>query len=256
MDFAFITDEEVRTKAEEENKAELKELNESITAKIEEAVVGLKSKNEELLGEKKTVQEKLATFKDITDPVKALEALTFINENEEAQMIKDGRFNELMDKRTSQMKIDHDTAVTDLADKLLEMTDGKGKYKGLYETKMLDDAMRAVAIKAGVVPGAINDVLRRAKELFTLGTDGTVEARTADNKLLKNEDGNVVTPTVWVESLKPDSSHYWPSSEGAGAVGGNIAGDADLTEKLAQLSKDGKMAQYRVLRDKMKAGKM
>lgn len=252
MDFTFIEDADLRAQAEEGNKAELKELNEGIDTKISDAIAGLKNKNEELLGEKKLVQEKLATFKDITDPEKALEALTFINENEEAQMIKDGRFNELMDKRTSQMKIDHDTAVTDLADKLIEMTDGKGKYKGLYQTKMLDDAMRAVAIKAGVLPGAIDDVLLRAKSVFTLGTDGTVEARTTDNKLLKNEDGNVVTPTVWVEGLKVGSQHYWPSSEGAGAVGGNITGDADTTERLATLSKAGKMAEYRVLRNKMR----
>ena len=56
MDFSFIEDKDLRAKAEEGNKAELKELNENITTKVEEAIVGLKSKNGELLGEKKTIQ--------------------------------------------------------------------------------------------------------------------------------------------------------------------------------------------------------
>jgi len=251
MKFDFIEDEGLRKQAEEAYDAEVKANTEDIDSKISIAVAGLQSKNEELLGEKKTIQEKLQKFADIEDPVKALEALTFINESEEAQMIRDGKFDELLEKRTSTMRLDHDNAVTALADKLEEMTTGKGKYKGLYQTKMMDDALREVATKAGVRAEAVTDVLLRAKTMFALGTDGSVEARDAAGKLLKNEDGNVITPSVWLESMKETSPHYWPSSEGSGARGGNITGDADTTEKLAALAKKGDMVGYRKLRTAM-----
>ena len=252
MDFNFITDEDLRKQATEAYEAEQKSNVEDIDAKINSAIEGLKSKNTELLGEKKVIQEKLQKFAEIKDPEEAIKALKFINESEEAQMIRDGKFDELLEKRTSTMRLDHDNAVTTLADKLNDMTSGKDKYKGLYQTKIMDDALRAVAVKAGVRSEAITDVLLRAKDIFQLGADGSVEARTTDGKLLKNDDGNVVTGSVWIESLKESSPHYWPSSEGAGAIGGNITGDADLTEKLAGLAKSGNMKAYRALRDKTK----
>jgi len=54
--------------------------------------------------------------------------------------------------------------------------------------------------------------------------------------------------------LKVTSPHYWPSSEGVGAVGGNITNSADLTAKLADYAAKGMMNEYRALRAKMKAG--
>ena len=251
MDFGFIEDADLRAKAEEGNVAELKELNESIDSKISEAIAGLQAKNDELIGEKRSVQEKLATFKDISDPEKEIEALKFINENEEVQLIKDGKIEEVIDKRTSQMKLDHATAVTDLADKLDEITTESGKYKGLYETKIMDDSLREVAARAGVRQEAVIDILLHAKSLFTLGTDGQPEARTTDGKLVKNEAGDVITPSVWIEGLKDTSPHYWPTSVGADAKGGNITGDADTTEKLAAFAKSGNMTAYRELRNRM-----
>ncbi len=205
MKFDFIEDEALRKTAEEAYNAEVKANTEDIDSKISEAVAGLKTKNEELLGEKKTIQTQLQRFADISDPEEAIKALKFINESEEAQMIRDGKFDELLEKRTSTMRLDHDNSITELADKLEEVTAGKSKYKGLYQTKIMDDSLREVANKAGVRPEAVTDVLLRAKTLFQLGQDGSVEARDSGGKLLKNEDGNVITPSVWLESMKETS---------------------------------------------------
>ena len=103
MDFSFIEDEALRTQAEEAYEADKKANGEDIESKINEAIEGLQSKNEELLGEKKTIQEKLQKFADIEDPEKALEALKFINESEEAQMIRDGKFDEHVEERRAQL---------------------------------------------------------------------------------------------------------------------------------------------------------
>jgi len=249
--FEFIEDEAVRAKAVEAYDVQLKEVTDGVQGKIDEAITGLQNKNQELLGEKKTIQEKLATFANIDDPEKALEALKFINENEDAQLIKDGRVSELIEKRTSTMRIDHDTAIKDLADKLEEASGGQVKYKGLYETKVMDDALRAVSMQAGVRQEAVVDILLRAKDLFTLDSKGVVEARDSGGNLRKNDDGNVMTPAVWLEDLKASSPHFWPPSEGSGATGAHITIDADTTAKLADLAKKGDMNGYRKLRKAM-----
>lgn len=252
--FDFIEDTELREQAQTALDAQLKEVNDGIQDKVDAAVEGLKGKNTELLSEKKTFQEKLAKFSDISDPEKALEALSFLQENEDAQLIKAGRVDEVIAKRTSQMKIDQDAALSDLADKLVNAETSSKEFKGLYESKIMDDELRAVAHKAGIRSEAITDILLRARNIFSLGADGSVEARDSKNALVKNDDGVVVSPGVWMESLKTSSPHYWPTSEGAGAIGSSIAGDVDTTAKLVELAKKGDMAGYRLLRGKMASG--
>ncbi len=251
MDFTFIEDEELRTQAEEAYTISMQTVTEGIQTKIDAAIEGLQNKNVELLGEKKAVQEKLAKFADITDPEKALEALKFINENEDAQLIKDGKIGEIIERRTSTMRIEHENALTDLAEKLESSLTGETHYKGMYETKVMDDAMRAVAVTAGVRAEAVPDILLRAKSMFSLDDKGEPEARDSGGKLKKNDDGNVMTPGVWLEDLKVTSPHYWPTSRGSGAVGGNLGADADTTAKLADLVAKNDMAGYRALRAKM-----
>lgn len=249
--FEFIKDEAERVKAVEEYEAQIQAVTADVDSKINEAVQGLQNKNQELLGEKKSIQEKLAKFSDITDPEKALEALKFINENEDAQLIRDGKVGELIEKKTSVMRIEHNNAIKELADKLEAASKGEETFKSLYETKVMDDSLREVCISAGVRPEAITDVLLRSKEIFSLDKDNAVEARDGKGGLKKNAAGDVLTPAVWMEELKTTSPHYWPSSEGAGAVGGNITGDADTTAKLAEYAKRGDMVNYRKLRASM-----
>jgi hypothetical protein len=251
--FEFIEDEELRQQAIDQYEASIKETTESIDTKIEEAVAGLKAKNEELLGEKKSIQEKLAQFSKITDPGKAIEALEFLQENEDAQLIKEGKVDELVEKRVSNLRLEHEKQVDQLRQQLEEIVHAKEHYESQFKTKIMDDAMREIAVKAGIRAEAISDVLMRSKQVFSLAEDGTLEARGSDGKLLKNDKGNVVTPIVWLEGLKESAPHYWPSSEGVGATGGSINSDADLTEKLAEFARKGDMKGYRTLRDKMKS---
>jgi len=250
--FDFITDEAVRAKAEETFNKQIEEVNKSVSSKIEEAVAGLQSKNTELLSEKKSFQEKLAKFAEITDPEKALEALKFINENEDAQLIRDGKVNELIEKKTSQMRIDHETALKVLQEQLAETSNMATTYKSQFEKKMIDDSLREFAIKAGVRSEALVDVLSRGGHVFKLANDGTVEARDAKGNLLKNDEGNVVTPSVWIEGLKTGSPHYWPPSTGADARGGGYGDNSDVMTKLAEYAKAGKMKEFNELRAKMK----
>lgn len=255
--FDFITDADLRAKAESEHKKSLESTKNELTTAFEtrlgEETQGMRAKMDELLNEKKTLAEK---FKDITDPQAALEALKFINDNADAQLIKDGRVDELIQKKTTALRQEHEATVNELTKQVKELSEGKGKYKGLFQTKVIEDALRDAAIKAGVRMEAVPDVLMRGRGVFSLGSNYEVEARDGKGNLKKTSDDMVLTPVLWINSLKTEAPHYWPGSEGAGASGGGAGGGGDIEEELARLAEKGDMVGYRKLREKQLQGKV
>lgn len=255
--FDFLEDADARLKAEEAHQAALNEsvqtaLKEKLDDAVNNAVSGLKKKNDELLSEKKKIAETLKNFENL-DPEKAREALKFLEENENAKLLKEGKIEELLAKQTTQMREDHEAKMAEMAKKLEESNNNSHLYKTKYEQKMVEDSIRSAALKAGVRPEALEDVLTRGGNVFSLGEDGSVEARDKNGKLVKTADDMVLTTENWVEGLKKTAPHYWPGSEGAGGLGGEGGGGMDdLTAAMNDAAKKGDMVKYRKLREKHK----
>ncbi len=253
MDFAFIEDEAVRAQAVTAYQESLKTaVATAVATQVAEAVSGLKAKNDELLNEKKTIQEKLKLFGDIEDPVKAKEALKFFQESTEAQMIKDGRIDELISMKTAAFRADVEAKVKELENTIQVKGQEATTYKSRFEKKMVEDHLREIALRAGVLPSAIPDVLLRGGTVFSLGASGEVEARDGENKLKQTADGMILTSDKWVAGLKESSPHYWPPSKSGGLGGPGGGDDGDIQAKLADLAAKGDMVGYRKLRDKVK----
>lgn len=252
-DFTFIEDADLREKVENAHKLEVDELTVNLTGAhktaTEEAVSGLKTKNAEILDEKKTLQETAKLFEGI-DPAKAKVALEFHEKNKDAEFLKDGTVEELIEKKTSQLTSDHEAVMTELSGKLKTAQEHGTNYQTLFESKVIDDGLKEEAIKQGVRPEALNDVVMRGRGVFSLDDSKQIEARDADGKLATTEDKKVLTPKNWIKGLKDTSPHYWPGSEGAGAQGGLGGSDSDYTAKLADLAAKGDNDGYRALRDK------
>ncbi len=252
-DFTFIEDTDIRERVENAHKLEVDELTVNLTnsakTQVDEAVSGLKTKNAEILGEKKTLQESLKKFDGINvDTVKT--ATDFYEKNKDAEFLKDGTVEELIEKKTSQLMSDHETVVTELSGKLTVAETHGTTYQTLFESKVIDDGLRAEAIKQGVRSEAVEDIILRGRGIFSLDDSKQIEARDNEGKLSVTEDKKVLNPKNWIEGLKDTSPHYWPGSEGAGAEGGLGGNDSDHTTKLAELAAKGDMKGYRVLRDK------
>ena len=257
--FDFIEDEATKTKVQEAHDEALKiikdDLSNDYKAKLDEEVTGLKAKNEELLGKNKEYKTRADLFEGM-DHEAAKEALELVEKNEDIKLIKDGKIDELVDQKTSQMRSDHEAAIGELNSKLVSQTERADKFEGLYNIKTVDDALREVAVKAGVRDTAITDVLLRGRGIFSVAEDGSVEARGADGKLLKTDDEKILTTTNWVESLKTVSPHYWPESEGAGAGRGRGAtgNPNDIDSQMTAAAEKGDYATYRALKAKKAKG--
>ena len=254
--FDFIEDKDVREKAEAAHTAgvtaEVKTqveagLGDAVSKAVEKEVGGLKVKNADLLKEKKDMKKLLEGFKGV-DLEAAKDAMKFLATNEEAKLLKEGKFEEIIEKRTSGILTEHETTVGDLRSKLKIADEMGTTYKGKYEKKVVSDDIRNAALKAGVRVEALDDVLSRGGDVFSLGDDGTVEARDDKGNLKKFDEDIILNPKNWIETLKKVAPHYWPASEGIDAGGDGTADD--LTVAMNAAAVKGDMKEYRRLRDK------
>ena len=235
--FDYVEDEELRAK---------------LVADYEKGVEGLKSNNASLLDEKKKVMEKLTAFSEIEDPKAALDALKFVKENEQARLIQEGKFDEVIEKKVSAVRQEAKASVDELTEKLNMTAKEADNFKAKYRTKIVDDTIRAAAIEAGVRPEALEDAVLYGRMEFAVAEDNeTVEARDAKGNLRKNNDNIVVTPKVWLEGIKSKKPYWWPQSEGAGFTG-KTASDSDVTAKMSELLEKGDFEGYRKLRQQTK----
>ena len=109
--------------------------------------------------------------------------------------------------------------------------------------------MIPAAIEAGVRPEALDDVLLQGRFEFSVADDNeTVECRDSKGNLRKNSDNIVITPKVWMDSLKARKPYLWPGSEGAGFTG-KTASDSDVVAKMQELLDKGDFAGYKKLRE-------
>lgn len=246
--FEFIEDADLRAKAVSEYENSIKVVNDGVQKKVDEAVLGLKAKNEELLGEKKKLQELANSWKDI-DPDKARQALELLEKSEYAQMLKDGKFEEALEKRISTATGGLKAQLEQLQQQYEVAKTESTEYKSKFQRKIIDDSIREAALELGVQTKAIEDVIMRGSLVFSLGEDGQVEARDKQGNLMKNKDKLILTPKVWVEGLKESHPYYWPPSEGAG-FGGGRGSETDLNKQLALLADKGDIKGYREARDK------
>lgn len=189
---------------------------------VSEQTTGLKNKNNELLGKLQNANGQLEGFGGLTpeQAAQAQQLFNILNGSEEAQMIKDGRIDEVIAKRIDKKEAEWTETNNSLQEKLNAATESGNKYKGLYETKILEDSFREECIKAGALPEAVGDILMRARQDgFTLGEDGKPELRNAEGNLVYDDKNRIITPERYVESLRQSNPYYWPGSQGTGTTG-------------------------------------
>ena len=158
-----------------------------VQAGLDKEVTGLKNKNTDLIAAERKASLRAEAFGDL-DPAAVKAMMDTLGQSEEAQMIADGKIDEVIAKRTDKIKSKAEDDIRSLTDQLSESETSRNGYKQKYERKTIDDAVREVAIKQGVLPHAMDDVIRRAGDVFSISDDGSLEARARDGSLLKGED--------------------------------------------------------------------
>ena len=223
-----------------------------VKAAIAEAVgtetSGLKAKNTELLGLQATLKEQVnelsAQWSGLDpDAVRAL--IKQLDSDEDTKLIAEGKFDEVLGKRTEAMRKDWETKLTASTAKIDTLMEQLAGRDGQIHSLRVDHSIRAACAESGVtIPGAIDDAVSLARSVFQVNEGGELEARDAAGGLLLGKDATTpIQPVEWLEARKTDREHWWGTSGGGGAGGGSHKGGDD------QNNVDGMSS-----RDKLKAG--
>lgn len=191
------------------------DLQAQIRAAVEKEVAGLKSKNQELIGLNKTLKENLSRFDGI-DPEAVSAMLKRFADDEEAGLIKAGKVDEVLNRRTERMKSDHEKQ---LQKERAEAERLKAANARLADRALAETIMKA-ASKAGALPEAMDDIVFRAKASgFRINADGEVVSMTGDEVVLGKDGKSPLTAFEWADSLRETAPHLWPRAQGTGALG-------------------------------------
>ena len=184
-----------------------------VQALIDSAVAGLKNKNSEILGSLKATKEQLAKFEGIDpDAMKAL--LSKFSEDEDAALIKSGKIDDVINKRTERMKAGYE-AETQAERAAREVAETRVKA---FSKRVLENAIRAEAGTAGLYHFAVEDALYRAGSMFVIDDNGNPVA--AEGVLGK--DGKPLTLKEWFGDMKNKAPHWFEAkASGSGANGNN-----------------------------------
>lgn len=171
------------------------------------------------------LQKQLEKLKDI-DPAKYRELTELQREVEEGKLLKAGKIEEVVNSRVTAMKR-----------ALEEERDGYRTRAESSESQLsvllIDSAVRNEALKLGVVPTALDDVVLRARTVYKM-RDGAAVPHNDKGEVVFGKDGKTPMPmTDWVTALKKTAPHLFANSQGGGAGGGTRTGAIDLSKASA-----------------------
>lgn len=197
--------------------------NPEVRALIDNEVNGLKAKNSELLGKIKEFADFKKQFDGI-DPEKYRKIIPLFEQNEEAQLIADGKIDDVIKRRTEKMQAEYEGRVNTAHKHNETLQQQVETYKARLAELTIDKAVIAEMTAAGALPSAIEDAVLHAHRIFKLEDDGSVVARDKDGNLLKSDKG-VLDIKTWVDMQRTAKEHWFGKAQGVGAKGsGNTAG--------------------------------
>lgn len=208
-----------------------------ITRRVNEAVAtqtkGLKDKNNELLGTLKSTKDSLKRF-DGLDPDKAREVLNNLENDEDTKLWNEGKKDVVIAKYTERERIRLEAVVEQEKNARVA---AEGVANGM-KVHVLDNQIRSVA--NGLHPGAVEDALLHARQIFQLDAKGNAVKLGADGNPELDADGQPFTPAKWLEAQKAVKPHWFPmntsGSGGSGAREGSGTGTTITRAAFAQMS--------------------
>lgn len=224
----------------EEAEKELAALKTKLTSKDSE-ITRILSKNDELLAETKQAKRDRTELKDSVTTLK--QELTDFKNQKDLGDENMQKVEELVAVKLDAKQTEFDTKTEELSEQLLTAQNGFSALQQKYNGERISGAIRKAAEKAGVIPGAIDDVIARAHGMFSVSEEGAIEARDNDGNLAKIGK-KIASPDVFVESLKESAEHLWPGSKGTGAKGskgGGAGGPNPYAKETFNLTQQAKL---------------
>lgn len=216
---------------------------------LKESISKLEGKNSELLGEKQKLADR---YKDI-DVDRYSQLMKHFEDNEEAKLIAEGKFDELIQIRTEKFRQQNEEKFADFETKLNEAEKQRDAANSKLNSYAIEVQLRKEAEKAGVLPQAIDDLILFGSGKFKLNESMEAFYIDSDGDIVTNEKGQPINASGFINDLKETKAHWWPSSQGGDLGGAFDAFSPEMASKLQDALARGDHATYRKLRKEGKA---
>lgn len=178
--------------------------------------------NRLLYNQKKALEEAAVKYKDVDlDKYNlAVEALDKVNALEEADLLKEGKLDEIVANRTDAMKTDFDSQIKAKATAFDELTGENTKLRGRLGGLLIDTAVQTEVNSAGKLrAGAMPDVQNRARNTWRIDAEGNMVALDSKGDQKYGKDGDPLTMKEWAGDLIVSATHLFEPGKGGGAGG-------------------------------------
>lgn len=153
-------------------------------------------------------QEKLKAYDGI-DPDKYQELTALERQKRDKELIEAGELETLLNERLSEVKTTYDKQVEDLKTALNE-TRGE-----LVKTKVTD-TLKTAAADSGVLPKAMNDVVKLASSDWELRDGTPTLIQDGEVVLSKEKPGEPMSMGEYFKNMLQEKPYYFQSSAGSG----------------------------------------
>lgn len=195
------------------------EVKSAIASEVAKQVTGLKNKNDELLGRQRELKDQLSKFEGMdADNIKKI--LAQFESDEEAKLIADGNYDEVISRRMGRFTADKEREVDEWKTKAEKAIAFADKFK----STVLADQVKDAALGAGGSAEALKGFELMAKEVFKINDDGEAVAMDGDQVLYGKDGKNPLSLNEWAESLREKAPYLFPKGSGSGAQGGGAGG--------------------------------
>jgi hypothetical protein len=178
-----------------------------------------RSSNKDLLKRKDELEQVAKRYEGI-DPEKyqkAMEAMEQIDAMEDKDLLKAGKLDELIAKRTGTMQEEHSKALKALQGTLEKEAGAKKALQDKLKTTLIEATVaKSVGNVGSVRKSAYDDVIARAQRSFIVDDEGNLKPNG-----IFNGKGDPMTPDEWATKLLADAPHLFEPSQGGGAGGGS-----------------------------------
>lgn len=192
---------------------------------LEERMTGIVNNRNQVLDEKKELQKEVAQLKkqwEGFDPDRVRRIMENIDKDEETKLISEGKLDEVVARRLDRYRADTDQQIKLRDTKIEEMAKALSEEKEKRSRLVIDGSLRSAAVEAGITKTAIEDVVFRGRQVFNLDEKDRPIPRDPNGNMLVGKDG--ITPlsaVEWLDSMKKIAPHWWPPSQGGGAMPGD-----------------------------------
>jgi len=160
-----------------------------------------------------------------------------------AQRVKDGqltdsrKIEEEVIRRTEDMKKTLEDQIRAAQKEGANWKTKAADIESVYKRTLVNSAIKDAAIdpEAGVLPGAIPDILSRAAGVWRAQDDGRVLAFQGDLQLYGADGGSPLTPKEWIAKLKEEAPHFFKGTHGGGAGGDGNGQRGPLGKTAAEM---------------------